>query len=326
MVRIPAPMLATPGEVPGPSAAWAYELKFDGQRSIAWRESGHDWRIISRNLRDITATYPDVAAALEDAAGGRDGLMLDGEIVVLSPGGVPSFSRLQQRMRARAAKRRIAEAPAVFVAFDVLYEAGLSTMDLPYRRRREVLDGLELVPGRVQVPRSWGAETDPVRLLGAASKAHFEGLVSKRVESIYRPGQRSRDWVKSVFRHSVEAVVVGFLGLASDPQMVGSLLLAGHRPDGSLRYIGSAGTGFTDRVRRVLFSTLQQLQVPEPPTAGWVPREVAGAARWVVPVIVADIEVREVTAAGLLRHPSFRGVRADRDAADVAVPQPYPVA
>ncbi|MFE3003066.1 hypothetical protein ACFXG4_50015 [Nocardia sp. NPDC059246] len=95
--------------------------------------------------------------------------------------------------------------------------------------------------------------------------------------------------------------------------------------DGSLRYIGSAGTGFTDRARRVLYSALQQLQVPDPPMAGSVPGEVAGAERWVVPVIVADIECREVSAEGLLRHPSFRGVRADRDAAEVAVLQPYPV-
>ncbi|MFE3795589.1 non-homologous end-joining DNA ligase [Nocardia tengchongensis] len=325
MVRIPAPMLATPGDVPGPSAAWAYELKFDGQRAIAWRESGQHWRIISRSLRDITATYPDVADALAEAAGARDGLMLDGEIVVLGARNVPSFSRLQQRMHARATHRRMAEAPAVFVAFDVLYEAGHSTMYLPYRCRREVLDGLELASGPVQVPRSWGAETDPRQLLAAASDAHFEGLVSKRVDSVYRSG-RSRDWIKTVFRHSVEAVVIGFLGLAGDPQMVGSLLLAGHRPDGSLRYIGSAGTGFTDRARRVLFSALQQLQLPDPPTTGWVPRDVAGAARWVVPVIVADIECREVTAEGLLRHPSFRGVRADLDAAEVTLPQPYPVA
>ncbi|WP_433560454.1 ATP-dependent DNA ligase [Nocardia sp. CA-151230] len=305
-------------------------------RSVLWVRSAHgaypgtDAGDSRRGARTVgcLGTYPDVSAGLEDAAGGQDGLMLDGEIVVLGPGNVPSFSRLQQRMHARATRHRIAEAPAVFVVFDVLYEAGRSTMGLAYRRRREVLDGLglELASGRVQVPRSWSGETDPRWLLGAASEAHFEGLVSKRVESVYRPGQRSRDWIKTVFRHSVEAVVVGFLGLAGDPQMVGSLLLAGHGPDGSLRYIGSAGTGFTDRARRVLFSALQQLQLPDPPVAGWVPREVARDARWVVPVIVADIEVREVSAGGLLRHPSFRGVRADRDAAEVAVPQPYPVA
>lgn len=148
-------------------------------------------RIWSRTLREITGTYPYVTAAVLDAARERDGLLLDGAIVVLGASGAPSYSRLQQRMHTRATTHRIAQAPAVFVAFDLLREAHRSTMDLPYTARRERLETLELSGGGVQMPPNWGSETNPqICWRSRARQAMRTSLPSRRIRDIGRAGRR----------------------------------------------------------------------------------------------------------------------------------------
>ncbi|WP_280470715.1 non-homologous end-joining DNA ligase [Nocardia farcinica] len=319
MVRVPAPMLATAGQPPRPGTGWAYELKWDGQRALA-RITPTGCQIWSRNLREITASYPDISAALTAAAPGHDELLLDGEIVALDPAQVPSFARLQRRMHVtRPTPALLAAVPAHYVVFDVLALDDTSTMEHPYSRRRALLERLHLRPGRIHVPPNW-LDTDPAELLAAAAETRAEGIVSKRLDAPYRPG-RSRAWIKTALRRTSEVVLIGWLpGRGEHAGTLGSLIAGAHDQHGRLRFVGCIGTGFTMAARRALRAALDQLACPDSPLDEPVAGEIAATAHWSDPVLVADIDYREITEDGILRHPSFRGIRADRTPDEVALP------
>ena len=193
-------------------------------------------------------------------------------------------------------------------------------MGRTYQERRAVLSGLGLEGPRVRTPPYWTSPVDPEQLLDAVVRQGGEGLVSKRLDSAYIPGVRSRSWVKTVARLRVEALVVGYLeGRGAYAGSIGSLVLAGRR-QGELRWIGCVGTGFTLVARRAIRATLDRLARPDCPLAGVVPDAVA-MARWARPVVVVDVEVREFTEQGRLRHPSFVGVRGDRRPEEVGWPE-----
>ncbi|QIS23692.1 ATP-dependent DNA ligase [Nocardia terpenica] len=309
MVRIPAPMLATAGSPPVPSSAWDYEAKWDGQRAIFRCDNG-DCRIFSRNLREITLSYPDLSSVVAERCRGLGEVLLDGEIVALV-GQRPSFGRLQRRMHARPTAGLIAEIPAHFIAFDLLAAEGLSTMGHTYLERRNLLEGLGLHGGVVHVPPYW-TDTDPRQLLAAVEDAFLEGLVSKKLDSVYRSG-RSRSWIKSSIRKTTEAIIVGWLAPRNGvrDRAVGSLILAGYNDFGELEYIGSVGAGITTVAGRLLRKTFDRLARPDAPLHLGLPKDVAAQANWLTAALVADVEYREVTEDGLIRHPSFRGIRAD---------------
>ena len=193
-------MLATPGRVPsGPG--WAFEVKFDGVRAIAYtRPDGPV--LYSRNDRDISRSYPEVAAlALEP------GLVLDGELVAWDERGRPDFGLLQQRMHlTEPAAELVARVPVLYVVFDVLRRGGDSLLAMPYGGRRGVLDGLGLPERGLVVP---GNFTDiPGAVVLAAVRQHgLEGVVAKRLTSPYQPGQRSGAWIKTPIRHTAEVII-----------------------------------------------------------------------------------------------------------------------
>ncbi|WP_084537647.1 ATP-dependent DNA ligase [Nocardia puris] len=229
MVRVPAPMLASPGTLPSASPIWAFEMKWDGQRAIA-RCDETGCRLWSRNLREATGSYPDLAAALaETTADLGDGLLLDGEIVAPDPDtGAPSFARLQRRMHTRPTRALLDEIRVEFVVFDLLAVDGVSTMDQPYLARRALLDRLAVERGRVRVPPFW-TDFDPSHLLDAAEQAGLEGVVAKRTDSVYRPGTRTRAWIKSPIRRSAEGIVAAWIeGTGAHSGTVGSLVLAAY--------------------------------------------------------------------------------------------------
>ncbi|MGV9836497.1 ATP-dependent DNA ligase [Nocardia niigatensis] len=311
-------MLATPSMLPEPSPSWHFEPKCDGQRAQVICDNG-DCRIFSRSLRDITDTYPDVvAAALEAMPNQR--VILDGEIVVVDPTtNAPDFGLLQTRMHARATPARLAHAPAIFAAFDLLHLANLPTTDTSYLRRRALLDGLDLGRGgRVQVLPSWGPQTDPRRLFEALIDAGHEGVVAKRIDSVYQSG-RSTMWRKVVGRQRFEALVAGWLqGKGSHAQTLGALVLAGYGTDDALHYMGLVGSGFSGRARAALQMALTGLERTAPPIQA--PPAVMRAARWAEPRIIAVLEAREASSEGILRHPSFKGVRSDLDPTAINMP------
>lgn len=310
-----APMLATPGPAPaGPG--WSWEAKWDGQRGIA-RTADGEVLILSRNHSPITSTYPEIAAALRTAAGGRD-VVVDGEIVALDAAGRPSFARLQRRMHTPRPRRPLlAEVPAVFYLFDLLEVDGHDTAPLPYIKRREMLGEVVTSTGTVQVTPYW-PDADPESMVAMATEFGLEGVVAKRSSSIYRRGQRSPSWIKVPLRASAEVIVCGWTG---SPTAVRSLLLGGLSPSGELVYLGDVGTGFTQQHRREAATMLAEISAADHPfTAGTTPGRTGRAhLRWVAPILVGTIEYREFNRR--LRHPSWKGFRTDKTPHEVVWPE-----
>ncbi|MFI5719392.1 non-homologous end-joining DNA ligase [Nocardia sp. NPDC051750] len=310
-------MLAVAGRPPD-DPEWAVEMKWDGVRAIIVC-SGGVCRLYSRNQREITDSYPELATALTTHAENRE-LVLDGEIIAQTPDGAPSFARLQRRMHvARPSRALIADVPVQLFLFDVLTDTGADVTGLPYPDRRDRLQELDFTTSPVQTPPYWlgvGAE----QLIDAARDNHLEGIVSKRLDSPYLPGRRSRDWIKTPLRKTTEAIVAGWTsGTGAMHPTFGSLVLAGHDDTGQLVHLGNVGTGFTQAGRRALRARLGEIAREDPLFTLAAARGRPTVVHWVDPVLVADIEYREYTGDGL-RHPSWRGLRNDKTADEVGIP------
>jgi bifunctional non-homologous end joining protein LigD len=312
-------MLATLGELPT-RPGWAFELKWDGVRAVAYVQGG-SVRVISRNDLDVTGHYPELAATA-DLLAGRDGIV-DGEIVALDEAGRPSFARLQERMHVRSPSAGLlGRVPVGYHIFDVLHLDGRSNVDLPYGQRRDLLAGLETVDEVVRVPPSF-VDLDGPDVLAAAAAAGLEGVIGKRLASIYQPGRRSPDWVKVPLSRTQEVVIIGYKpGGGRRAGTVGSLVLAIPDQSGGLTYVGGVGTGFTAAMLADLHRRFVPLHRTTPPAP--VPRDHRRDVHWVEPVLVGEVAYRNQTPDGRLRHPSWRGLRPDRDIDSIRPPQPQP--
>ncbi|MDQ3759721.1 MAG: non-homologous end-joining DNA ligase [Actinomycetota bacterium] len=329
------PMLATPAAAPPEGAEWAFEIKWDGVRALAYVEGGA-LRVSSRRGEDTSARYPELTG-LADALGGRSAI-LDGEIVAFDAGGRPSFQTLQLRMgltRPETIRRRAQEVPVSYVAFDLVNLDGESLMSEPYERRRELLAVLGLDSDYWRAPAHRIGEGGA--FLAAARAQGLEGIVCKRLGSPYRPGRRSADWQKIRARLRQELVVGAYMpGEGGRSGSVGSLLVgfwdrtpAEAASTGSsqrLVYAGGVGTGFTDEMLKRLRALLEPLRLEEMPfELGEDPRlKYRGRARargagpvWVEPLIVCEVEFTEWTHEGTLRQPSFKALRDDKVPLDV---------
>lgn len=296
----PKPMLAMLGELPAGSG-YSTEIKWDGFRlSVSADQAGVD--VYTRGGADASSTFPELAG-IRDALGGRQAV-LDGELVALDGLGRPSFSRLQQRwpMRRRPAAALLRQVPVRFYAFDVVGLDGRDLTGLAYSRRREVLDELGAAASGSSVfvvPPAW-VDVDPREVLATAEEHGLEGVVAKRLDSLYVPG-RSRAWIKRPIRRTCELVIIGWSG----GRQVGSLLLAGHDADGQLVVVSEVGTGFSGAERRRLYRLLVEVPRSTSAAAG-APED--GPWRWVEPVYVGEVAYREYTGRGL-RHGTWKGLR-----------------
>ncbi|MDQ1373772.1 MAG: bifunctional non-ous end joining protein LigD [Actinomycetota bacterium] len=307
------PMLATAGELPSDDDAFAYEIKWDGVRAMSYIRGG-TMHVESRNLNDITNRYPEILP-LAEALDGR-AAVLDGEVVAFDESGRPSFGHLQRRMHLAnewEVRQRMGEVPIAYVLFDVLWADGRNTMSLPYTERRRVLSELVPAPGPCwQVATTYpghGAE-----LLAAAEQQRLEGIVAKRAASVYEPGKRSRNWLKIKLQRTQEFVIAGWVpGEGHRTGKLGALLL-GYYDDTGLRFAGKVGTGFSEKVLRALGEQLAALARPDSPFVDAVPWKLA---HFVDPELIAEVEYTEWTQLGTLRHPSFKGLRDDKDPTDV---------
>jgi bifunctional non-homologous end joining protein LigD len=311
------PMLAAPGTgMPRDRENWALELKWDGVRALAFIERGKV-RLMSRTERDITVTYPELARL--GAATSHKQLLLDGEIVVFGEGGWPEFEALQPRMHVSSAAQATllaGQTPVTYLVFDLLQLDGRPLLDLTYRERRVLLDGLSLSGSFWQAPPNFpGSDFEAVQ---AVSVSHgMEGLVAKRLDSRYVPGGRADSWRKIKNLLTQEAVVAGYKpGQGNRTGQVGSLLIGVHDPSG-LVYAGHVGTGFSAETLRMLGERLQPLRRADSPFDGPVPPEYARPAVWVEPRLVIEVAFDRWTRAGRMRAPVYRGLRDDIDPADV---------
>ncbi len=304
------PMLARAGELPADDPSWAYEIKWDGIRAIAYSKPG-ELRLHSRNLNDITDSYPELARL--GRAMGSHSAVLDGEIVAFDANARPSFSALAQRMHvaSRAQAKRLATAtPVTYVIFDLLWLDGHSVMGLRYEQRRELLAALDLNGERWQTPEHVVGEG--AALLAASAEQGLEGIVAKRIDSTYEPGMRSGAWVKIKRVGRQELVVGGWMpGKGKRTDTIGALLLGVYEPDGALRYVGRVGSGFSEheltRLKRLLAPLARK---SSPFSAGErPPRE----AVFCEPRLVVEVEFASWTEAGSLRAPVYKGLREDKD-------------
>ncbi len=318
--RALSPMLAVPADaLPTTRGDWAFEFKWDGIRVLVWIDGGRP-RAVSRNGNDVTASFPELrelAAAL-----GSNQMVLDGEIVVLSEDGRPSFSRLQHRMhleKSRDVARAADRDPASFIAFDLLHLDGRSLVGLPYDERRNGLERLGISGPSWGVTPSFTDEPGDA-VLSTAVELGMEGVVAKRRSSPYRPGVRSPDWVKVKHQRTQEVVIGGWSDGQGDRADTFGALLLGIPAEGSpasLTYVGKVGTGFTGAARTALLGKLARIARSTSPFSEPLPAPVGKGAHWVRPSTVGEVRFTEWTPDGRLRHPVWRGLRTDKSAAEV---------
>jgi bifunctional non-homologous end joining protein LigD len=242
--------------------------------------------------------------------------VLDGEVVAFTPEGRPSFGLLQQRMHLASeseVRRRIATVPIAYLVFDVLWLDGRDLTGEPWTERRAVLESLDLgTDGPWQVPATHRGEGSS--LLQATRSTGLEGVVAKKMDAVYEAGRRSRCWLKLKNVRRQEVVVGGWLpGEGTRTNRLGALLI-GYYDDGALRFAGKVGTGFTSAELDRLGRRLADLARPTSPFADPVPWR---GANYVDPVLVADVDFSEWTSGGTLRHPSYKGLRDDKEPGEV---------
>ncbi|WP_020573160.1 non-homologous end-joining DNA ligase [Actinopolymorpha alba] len=320
------PMLATLSKLPADQDEWGYEIKWDGVRALAYGQPGR-LRLVSRNLLDISAQYPEVRG-LTRTLGARQ-VILDGELVALDARGRPSFQALQRRMHLTSEaeiRRRQREVPVTYIIFDLLFLDGRLLFGMSYEERRRELEALGLSGSHWHTPGY--QRGDGVAFLQASREQQLEGIVAKRLNSGYQPGRRSRDWLKIKNVQRQEFVIGGWIpGAGRRSGELGALLMGyyatGNGGELRLRFAGKVGTGFDTAELRRLKELLEPLRIDASPFSGRQPER---GATFVEPRLVCEVAFSEWTKAGTLRHPSYQGLRDDKQAIQVVreVPAPPP--
>jgi bifunctional non-homologous end joining protein LigD len=289
---------------------YGWEFKWDGVRAIGYVD-GRDLRLVSRNDKDMASSYPELGV-LADRIGTP--VILDGEIVALRDGR-PDFGLLQSRMHVqRPTDRLVRSAPVKLYVFDLLHHGTESLLRLPYPDRRERLEALGLDAEPIRTP-PWYRD-NATDVLTASLANGLEGVVGKPLSSRYHPGQR-RDWIKVKNVRHQEVIICGWKpGEGRRADMIGSLLL-GVYDNRRLRYVGHVGTGFTQAMLTDLMGRIGPLERPSSPFATPVPAQHARDAHWVEPRHVGEVAFTEWTPEQIMRHPSWRGLRPDKNPEDI---------
>jgi len=311
MPRLIKPMLASlRHEFPADEEDYGWELKWDGLRAVAY-VSGGAVRLVSRNEKEMAGSYPELAVLA-----GRVGapVILDGEIVALHDER-PDFGLLQSRMHVlRPDDTLVADVPVHYNVFDVLYQGQDVLTGRPYTERRARLEDLGLDSGPFRTPPWHRGGGDKV--LAESITKGLEGVVGKPLSSAYHPGQR-RDWIKIKNVKQQEVIICGWApGEGRRANLIGSLLLGVYDGD-RLRYVGHVGTGFTDAMLADLAEQLRPLGRETSPFGTKIPSQAARGAHWTEPSLVGEVSFAEWTSDGILRQPSWRGLRIDKEPAEV---------
>jgi bifunctional non-homologous end joining protein LigD len=305
------PMLCATAENLPEGSTWQYEIKFDGYRAIALK-TATEVNLLSRRNNSLNGRFPEIVQALASLP---NDTVLDGEVVALDEHGRGSFSLLQH---AQGKPARL-----VFYAFDCVIYQGKSLKGQPLELRRAVLQAaLETTHDPVRFSETWKAK--PAALIAAAKEHGVEGLIAKRADSVYEPGQASGAWVKYRLNKGQELVVGGYVPSKHDFDA----LLVGYYEDDQLLFVGKIRNGFTPHVRAQVFQRFKGLEtdacpfanLPEPKGARRGIALTAEAMKeccWLKPTLVAQVEFTEWTSNNHLRHAKFVALRDDKDARDV---------
>ncbi len=300
------PMLAETREQPFSRAGWVFEVKLDGYRMRVAREGGAA-RLITRNGNDYTTAFPELARAVQALP--YDGLVMDGELVILDEQGRPNFQRLQNRARVSRApdlRHAAVEHPATVYVFDLVALEGFDLRSLPLVKRKAMLQ--QLLPEAGPLRYSEHFEKDGEILYDQAVGLGLEGIVAKKADAPYKSG-RSDLWLKIRADKTGDFVVAGYTAPKGSRGGFGALHLAAYQ-DGTLVYAGRAGSGFNAKQLKEISAELERLAVAQPPFAGPVPAE--ADSHWVAPELVAEVRYKEITGDGLLRQPVFLRFRDDK--------------
>ena len=302
-----SPTLCSIVAVPPKGDAWLHEVKYDGYRLVCRLDAGKV-RIYSRSGKEWTDRFSSTAAAIAKLK--AKSAWLDGEMCAVDAKGRSSFQALQNALSGPETSH------LVFFAFDLLHLDGYDLREARLVERKRVLANLlERSGGPIRYsPEVRGSGTD---MFKQACALGLEGIVSKRADSPYASGLRTRNWVKLKCVQRQEMVIGGF----TDPQGrragFGALLLGVYDEAGELRYAGKVGTGFDDAALVAMRNRLAKLEQDAPafvnPPRGFEAR----GAHWVEPKLVAEVKFTEWSDAGSLRHPSFVGLREDKKASEV---------
>lgn len=312
MPKTISPMLATLVDAPPSQPGWSFEVKWDGYRAIA-RCDSKDVQLLSRNNKSFDDKFYPIREAL---AGLKLRAILDGEITVLKPDGSSSFGALQNW-------RSEADGELIYYVFDVLWLEGRDLMDQPLSQRRALLTKILPQAGAIRESHSFDTSADD--FLAAAKKMGLEGMIAKRLDSPYKPGDRGRDWLKIKVQQRQEVVIGGYTKNDDSPKAFSSLLLGVYNGK-QLDYIGKVGTGFTESLQRDLVKKFKPLLIRKSPfstvpnvnePSRFRPNPPHAEAYWLKPELVCEVSFAEFTADGVLRHPSFEGLREDKSPKDV---------
>ncbi|MEJ7610868.1 MAG: non-homologous end-joining DNA ligase [Ferruginibacter sp.] len=304
-----APMLATLTDKPFDAPGWLYEIKWDGYRALAYTNK-KTVELASRNNKSFNEKFYPIVTALRSFGMNA---VLDGEVIVADEKGMANFGDLQNW-------RSEADGNLLFYVFDILWYEGKDLTHLPLTERRAILKAI--LPESDNILLSNDFETSGLDFFDAAEKMGLEGIMAKKADSAYNSGGRTTDWlkVKTAIRH--EVVIGGYTKNEGTAKPFSSLLV-GVYEKGKLVYSGKIGTGFNDKTQKEMMALFKPHIISESPfstvpdinqPSRFRPVPPKATATWLKPVLVCEVAYRELTTDGIMRHPSFQGMRIDKAA------------
>lgn len=308
-MKMPAnivPMAATLAKEPFTDVHWCFEIKLDGFRMMAYIEPGKV-KLQTRNLKDYTGKFTQITAALQKW---KRSAVIDGEVVMLNEKDHSDFNALQNW-------RSDADGPLYYFVFDLLWLDGKDYMNEPLYRRKSVLKSI--LPKSSVVIYQSEIMTHGIPAYKMAQGEGLEGVVAKRIDSIYRPGVRTKDWLKLKVNQEDDFVICGYT--RNEGVATFSTLILGTYKEGKLSYVGEVGTGFSEQAKKAIMAQLKPAKKcpfpKEPKLSNMWKKKKPDIIAWCWPDMVCRVQYLEITKEGVLRHPSFKGLRVDKQAADL---------
>lgn len=312
------PMLATLTDKPVEDSNWLYEVKWDGYRALAFL-SNEKVELLSRNNKSFNEKFYPIHDALQKL---HLHAVLDGEIVVVQENGLPNFEALQ-------GWRSEADGTLMYYVFDLLWLDGKDLSQQPLIVRRLLLKELIPLQGNLRLSEEF---EDVKSFLKIAGDKGLEGIMAKKKDSLYYSGDRSREWLKIKTNKRQEMVIGGYTRNEGSSKPF-SALLVGVFNDGKLQYTGKVGTGFSQQTQKEMLQLFKPLQIVKCPftfvpdinkPSRFRPNPPEAKATWLKPQLICEVSFTEMTSDGVMRHPSFEGMRADKRAYEIVLEKPLP--